>query len=521
MRQFKIAVPLLIIAPTLLRHPSTEMDQSNSSYRTSKTLYAWFFVALAAASVLPFLVLSFYSHPVSDDYLFSGYYKELGWWNFQKFFYLKWQGTYTTNAIMCSPINPVVHNRFDLYWVVCWFALAAMAISIWLLLNFMTKNKLAASIITCTVLITYLYQTPSPAQGLYWLNANWGYQLSTTLGIILFLVLLKTFQGGVVKRGYWLLSAILLAVLMGTNFIVAMLVGFGVGMATLLSLRSKATRFWWAGLLLIASLSLIAVVFAPGNAVRLQDAARDAATLHAQTSATSKVAHGISHGIGLIVYSFINWLGNGVILAFSILLLPVLFAVSKNPDTPLASLARKKYFILAVGITMLVMPFFPTYLAQGAPPATRITNMIYLLFIFVWLFALYIGVLWMRRAATNHRQPVYVSVAMAVFLLAALLTDANYSLTYAGKGRDFNNIAAAYKDWLGGEAKQFDKQQRMRYEVMQKSGREGIELDSLSARPQTIFLDDLYPDSAHWANQAYAKFFDKKYVIVDRKKLLP
>lgn len=479
-------------------------------------LYRAFFITLTFLSTLPFLVLSFYSNPVADDYVFSGAYKKMGWLAFQQYFYFRWQGLYTTNALMCSPLNPVVHGRFDLYWLPCWLSIGSLIGSAGLLMRYLTRDKTAALALTCAVLLLYLYQVPSPAEALFWLNANWAYQMSISLGVLLLLLACKTFEREPVHRAYWGGTALLAVLLIGTNFIAAMLTAFGIGVGFLLSLRSRATRQWWGGLLVLASMALLVVVLAPGNVMRIKQGAGEAGALAAQAGSAMKLLHGVTHGIGLLGYSLVNWLGNGVVLALSVLLVPALAVVSNKTEAPINTLFKTRMLLLA-GAVMVTLPFFPTYLVQGAPPVARVTNIIYQVFIFVWLFALYAAVAWMRRVApASLRQPAYVSGAMSAFLLFALLTDANYTLTYQGKGRNLNNIALAYRDWLSGAAGQYDQQQEKRYQLMRAPGHAGVVLDSLSATPRTIFLGDLHPDTAHYANVAYALFFDKAYVRVNK-----
>lgn len=477
-------------------------------------LYKVYFLILTITCILPFLALSFYSHPAADDYVFSSLYKQIGWLKFQKYFYLNWQGLYTTNSIMCSPLNPVLHYRFDLFWITCWFGLGSMICSVWLLMRYLTQHKLATLTLTCTIIILYLYQVPSPTEALFWLNANFAYQMSISLGALLLLVVMRAFQFERVNRAYWTVAVLLTVLLIGTNFIASMLTAFGLGVATLLNLRNKTTRFWWIGLLIMASIAFVVVVLAPGNTVRLSAAMNNSAHI-LPASGNSKLVYSITHGIGLLIYTLINWLGNGVILAFSILLVPIL--VSVDAAAPIRIFFKHRFILLIVGATMVSLPFFTTYLAQGGPPASRVINVTYAVFLFFWIFLLYAAVAWRHsKALTIAPQSRYISLAMAAFLIFALSTDANYTLTYRNRGLDSNNIALAYRDWLGGKARQFDQQQQQRYQIMLAPGHTGVVLDSLSVRPQTIFLGDLSQDSTHWANKAYANFFGKAHVRLSK-----
>ncbi|MEL5996306.1 hypothetical protein, partial [Hymenobacter segetis] len=211
--------------------------------------------------------------------------------------------------------------------------------------------------------------------------------------------------------------------------------------------------------------------------------------------------------------------GNGIVLAFSVMLIPVLAKVSDNAEAPIVTFFKYRFVFLLAGAVMIALPFFPTYVTQGGPPAGRVIDVIYAVFILVWIFLLYAAVAWWRRTApAAPAQPAYLSLAMGIFLVFALLTDANYKLAYRSKGKNANNISLAYRDWLGGAAKQFDQQQRQRYQLMLAPGHAGVELDSLSAKPQTIFLADLEKDSTHWTNRAYANFFGKSFVRVHQPR---
>ena len=207
-----------------------------------------------------------------------------------------------------------------------------------------------------------------------------------------------------------------------------------------------------------------------------------------------------------------------MLLAFSVLLVPLLAAVSSNPKAPINVFFNNRVALLLAGAAMVALPFVPTYIVQGSPPAGRVINVAYQVFILVWIFGLYAAVASLRRVAPGGlRQPAYITLAMAVFLLFALLTDANHALTYQRKGLNLNNIAVAYRDWLGGAASQFDQQQKKRYQLMNAPGHAGVVLDSLSATPPTIFLGDLHSDTTYYTNKSYAMFFGKDYVRVNKK----
>ena len=100
----------------------------------------------------------------------------MGWWDFQKCFYLRWQGLYITTAVMCSPLNPMIHSRFDLYWLSCWLGIGSLLLSLGALMCHLTCNWLATMVLLCAYLILFLYQILNPAKVLLWLNAKWAYK---------------------------------------------------------------------------------------------------------------------------------------------------------------------------------------------------------------------------------------------------------------------------------------------------------------------------------------------------------
>jgi hypothetical protein len=328
---------------------------------------------------------------------------------------------------------------------------------------------------------------------------------------------LKAFHDNTVRPTYWALSAIVTVLLIGTHPIAAMLTSFGLGVGALFNIYDKTTRLWRLGLLIVACISLAVAVMAPGNSERMASASAEAASIIKNYPLHSKTLYILTHVLGLLLYSIINWLGNGVILLLSVILIPVLSSVDKNTEAPLTKFTKSRpIFILTAG-SMVVLSIFPTYLFQGGPPPLRVMNVVYMLFIFFWFFVLHAAVVWMRHQGTApFRQPIYVTFVAAVFLIFALVTDSNFSLAYIKKGRNLNSISLAYKDWLSGEAGEFDRQQEERSRILLSSDQSAVVLDSLSALPKTISLGDLHSDSTYWENRAYAKFFSKISVKVSK-----
>lgn len=455
--------------------------------------------------MLPFVVLSFRSHPALDDFAFAGAARHMGWWAFQRYEYLHWQGAYTTNALMSS-LNPLVGGRLDWYWLSPVAVLATLVLGAGLLSRALLPPGLRTGG-AAVVLALFLVQFPNPAEGLYWLNAAWAYLLGAAAALLWAAALVWASRNPTVWR--YGVAALLTAVLIGTNPVTgAVLTGVLVGV--LLGSAAPARKGWLA-LCVVAALCLAFSLAAPGNSQRLHTVATEGAV---PLSGGSLLAALVRASVAA-AYTALNWLGNGILLAATVLLLPTMARLAAQPGLPLNRLTHRPLWLTVVALGLVVAAFVPTYWAIQQPPPPRLRNVIYLGFVVGWLLTVYTWVAWwVRRGRPWPPLPGYVRAALGLWLPLALLTDHNARLTHTGIGQGHLPVVQAYRDWLGGDAARYDDAQHARYQQLRATPADSVALPPLPVRPWTLFYYDISYNPSLWGNQSYAQFFGKKAVWV-------
>ena len=456
-----------------------------------------------ASCLLPLVVLAFYSHPALDDFGFARAARPLGWWAFQAWEYQHWQGTYTTNALLTG-LNPLAHGALNYYWLVPLLVLATLVLG---------ASQLCAALLplphrgptTALLLMLMLVQLPSPAEGLYWLTGAWAYLLSGAGALLWGALLARAAQAR--TPVHFVATGMLTVVLMGTNFVTAALLA---GILLLVLLRSEAgQRIPWLVLTALALVCLGIALGAPGNAHRL-------ATVQAPKMALGQaVILGVTRAGVAASYSLLNWLGNGLLLAVTLLLVPAMSRLAAQPTPALQRLTRSPLLVSVVVLGLVLAAFLPTYLAVQLPPPPRLRNVIYLGFVVGWLLSAYAWVAWwVRRGRALPPLPAYVRLALLAWLPLALATDHNTHLTHTGIGRGYTTVVQAYRDWLSGDAGRYDAAQRERYATLRATAAPDVGLPPLPVQPTTLFYYDISANSTLWGNQAYAQYFGKKAVWV-------
>ena len=75
------------------------------------------------------------------------------------------------------------------------------------------------------------------------------------------------------------------------------------------------------------------------------------------------------------------------------------------------------------------------------------------------------------------------------------------------------NIKLALNDVVSGRAFQYKTQVERRKTIVH-SARSNLELHPFNIKPKSLFFDDITTDSLNWKNQAFAKFYNKKSVVL-------
>ncbi|MGI4736504.1 MAG: DUF6056 family protein [Janthinobacterium lividum] len=471
----------------------------------NRLAYALFLLAILC--VLPFAVLSFYSHPALDDYALSVFLRTTKLlphvWNA----YLTHSGRYGSSLASFVFILHSAHPAWYSYQIFAFVSLFALGL-------FGAATALATGprlgrqglLPGSVVLIAGFSAFPWPAEGLFWLTGAQAYLTSLILGSWL-LVLLAHLYAAPKATWHplgWGLSALLSFLIPGFSEVWAIALPLVGGALLVVSpLPNRRAVYWVVGAGLAGCIATLA---APGNFHRLHQG--HGAGLHVGSSLVQAV-----FGTG---YLLVNWLSNGLLLILTALLWPVYRLLAHYPGRSLLNRLTTHWLLWpAVLVAGMGAALFFCYLATGIGPALRVKNMLYFYFLFCWFLGAYAVARRYGPPVAAWEWPRAWRYGLGIGLGCFFLTDHNTTLRHEGIGRGASTVVQAYRDWLSGDAARYDAAQLARYQQMRAAAPGGrVVLPALPVLPQTLFYYDISYNPALWGNVAYAQFFGLQQVWV-------
>src|SRR5690606_15569640 len=121
-------------------------------------------VLVALLLLIPFIFISHYNNPSSDDYRFVFYTSTLGLWEAQVHWYLTWVGRYFSTFLLS--LHPLLIKSTLLYKVVPIILIFLSVHSIYRFINTLIKTKIIALLLALYILFYYLTSMPSLVQGI-------------------------------------------------------------------------------------------------------------------------------------------------------------------------------------------------------------------------------------------------------------------------------------------------------------------------------------------------------------------
>jgi hypothetical protein len=450
----------------------------------------------------PWCFIAFFAHPIADDYCYANVSRTS--FLFQEYCkqYMTWNGRYSSNLFVL--LNPILHNLF-LYQLLSLFLLIFTWFSYFIFIKTLLKESQYSrwsGLISLTLVELYLFQMPSVAEGFYWYTGAITYQAANALALIYFAMLIQFArrQYFISKPLHLLLSGLLLVFIIGFNETVLL---FLAGMHWLLIvaiLKNEAIRKEFSTvivfLFLICVVAAGVVILAPGNAVR-----------SSFFPGNHELMHSLMMGIFQTLRFSSDWISNLPFIGLSVLVFPLMKRLSTQ-DTLFARL-----FVCPIGIStalLLLIVFagvFPAYWNTRILGQYRTVNAAYFFFIPAWFFNL--GC-WSRYIAERQITFSFSMGKNARFLLFLLVVLA---MAFTKNGYFITT------DLLYQKVNAFDSEMRMRNALMNAAANKGIQaidLPPLKSKPNTLFVQDLNPDSMHWINTSYAAFFGMKTVVLKK-----
>ena len=138
---------------------------------------------IAAAVVLPFVVLAAYSHPYYDDYANVLELKHVGFTSYFTSLYQNWTGRYA--FLLANSAYPLRFGGMQLYhWTVAGLILGLVSSCYGLAWGLTAGSQLRTTAkwtLGSGLVVAILILFPSPAEGFYWVLSSYVYRYSTLL----------------------------------------------------------------------------------------------------------------------------------------------------------------------------------------------------------------------------------------------------------------------------------------------------------------------------------------------------
>lgn len=448
----------------------------------SKKIYKLFqtdncIIILGIISILPFLLISYFNNPNSDDFCYNIMSRNLGFLQSQLYWYEGWSGRYSSTAILS--IEALVSNSFFLYKIFPIVLLVSLFGSIYLLISilFINLKKKDIFVFSFTILTLYLLQMPTIAEGFYWLAGSVTYQLSNVLALVFFSFLVKLIESNKLK--YLLFTIIISFFLIGSNEITMLLINFIVSCILLIKLIEQKKINYSILILLIFVLFFSSIVFlSPGNALR------SSASGHPHRY---EFIYSITKTILALKTYFVIWLPLMVVFYFIFFDKIKTIQYSKIFKT-------NPIIVFLIVFCIPFISFFAGYWSIGRIPL-RAINIAYFYFL---IGSLYLFMVIHLKLKQSHNDFITYSKWVKYLL---------FVLIFLKLGQE-NNVRIAYSDLISGKANRYNLELKQRTILIQENKRNILEVPILINKPKTLFNIDITNDSEDWNNQCCGQYYN-------------
>ena len=486
------------------------------AWKADRKTVAFVSAAVLLVLLIPLCLISFYSAPWYDDYIYGRFVRNFlreenslssalkgalycvhtEWW--------AWQGTFS--SIFFMAFVPFV-------WGESWYALGPLFLifllvfSVFVLVKVLAGSVLGADRWTCLILqsitaamtLLLLYHAQ---EGLYWYIGGIHYIGMHSFLFLLIAAWVKLLHGGGrAAAAALVLWSALGAVLAGGSNYVTTLQGLLVGLSLLalgVLLRNRRAA------LLVPSLAVYGYAFyknisAPGNAKR------SAAFQGAGMEPVEAVLRSFQEAFAYL------WEFSGLItLAIALLLAPVIWNMVRKADLRF----RFPGLLLAWSFCLYATGFTPSLYAMGHAGLGRTLNAVKLTWQILFLIneVYWLGWFQARRKKRGEPEkevfgtgvPVVFYMIMAVAMLGIFKIDENKIGHYSSWG--------AYCYLRDGEAQRFHQEYLERVETIREGG-PVVTVKPLESRPWLLSPGELSEDRYSEPNRAMADWYDKEAII--------
>ena len=442
---------------------------------------------LLAISLLPYLYLSFFAHPIADDLIYAhkGSTQPLIDALLQEYRY--WSGRY---AAMLLGYNNPINKSLILYQLIPIGLITLITAGAFILFkSFLIGHnieRLQLGIMSLLFTLTFIGQLPIISEGIYWYSGAMGYIFPIILTLLYFSLIYKYLNGVWFLNRYIHLFGIIALqfFIMGFNEVHMLLMLLFQFVLAIIELKNKEKGI---GVFLLLSGMVFSsiMVFSPGNLGR---------SSHFYNN-HDLINSGLSSLLQTIRFST-SWISSAPVLLLSILYIPFHFKLAKTSALFQKSFYLKPYISLLLLMSTIFIASFAPYWSTGILGQHRTLNTAWFFFMLLWFINLTVWCNHFKSTLGTFTIPLKFQ-----YILYGLIWG---TLTFT------NNGYGASIDIFNGTAQQFDKLMSERYIIMEKaktSDDTDIYFRTIADPPRTIFVLDISKNPNHWVNTTYPLYF--------------
>lgn len=460
-------------------------------------------ILILLISLIPWLALSFYSHPQFDDYFLAVLLKERGLWEHLQLTYTNWSGRYFATLV------PVLflHGEYSLdYYQI--FPLFWLALNFFLIFAFVKRHWLKGwqgFSIALVIFFMQLSMLPSPATSIYWFTGALAYFLPWLLTLAFWnQVLWKKPESSAGKAGWHILNLFLMAAVAGSNEL-SLYVMFCTLVAYIFVLKRAETKipryfYYYFGFYLISAGVMVA---APGNYQRM--------TLLPDSL---RLGFSITEAIKTSLYFIWIYLRNPLFWAGIILLLYLM--IKNKPSFPILDNYFRSTSIwvsLVLSVVFIYGFYLLSWLILGSLVIDRQHNILALALWPVILIHIY-GFIYCKDDF-GFKIPETPKLQLPLLLVLVWFTFSDFYFRPGERPLKLqNSTLQVWHDWLGGDASKFSHQHNTYYQLIREHRKQTdtLLLPALDKKPITLFIEELNTNPEDFYNIYFAKYWKIQHV---------
>ncbi len=446
---------------------------------------------------LPLIAVGIYNHPSNADYWELGILREQGYWGAQSWFYEHVMGRFFTVWLLFSYFHFLGFLGFK---IIAPILIATLFATMYAFFRTVIPRGISNSkifIATSCFMILYLGYMPSITEGVFWISGALMYQ-ATAIVALLFIVSFykeKRTNTKFSKRVMQAFAIFFLILTIGSNEIFTLYSIIFIGIVNIYYYCKEKTIRWFYGmLLLVAVITSMVVVLAPGNMERPTLTASELEYTLTNLPLT------ISQSFLYTLEELFSWVFSPPLLLLTFLLTPLFLEIRKHIRF-FPKILSKPHITALFTIGMLYISHAIAIWNSGTSPL-RLQNILFLFFLVLWFFVSLQTILILTERQAAMMDGISKSLQQKSFGIALCIITILISFRSS-------HAIVALKDLTSNIAYKYNQELLSRYAILKASQKNQIiPVEPIHNYPSSIFLEDIIYDEKNLANKQYADFFE-------------